>query len=152
VNISAPFIKRPVGTSLLAAGLFLMGIVAYRFLPVAALPRVDFPVISISASLPGADPTTVASSVAAPLERRLGQIAGVSEMTSVSTLGGTSVTLQFDLNRNVDRAARNVQAAINAAASDLPINLPSPPMYRKINPADAPIMILAMTSETLALK
>src|SRR5215467_13051282 len=149
MNISEPFIKRPVGTSLLAAGLFLMGIVAYRFLPVAAIPRVDFPTIAVSASLPGADPATVASSVAAPLERRLGQISGVSEMTSVSTLGGTTITLQFDLNRNVDRAARDVQAAINAAASDLPINLPSSPTYRKINPADAPIMILAMVSDTL---
>src|SRR5882724_10724879 len=149
MNISEPFIRRPVGTSLLAAGLFLVGVVAYRSLPVAAIPRVDFPVISVSASLPGADPATVASSVAAPLERRLGQIAGVSEMTSVSTLGGTSITLQFDLNRNVDRAARDVQAAINAAAGDLPINLPGPPTYRKINPADAPIMILAMTSDTL---
>jgi hydrophobe/amphiphile efflux-1 (HAE1) family protein len=129
--------------------LFLLGIVAYRSLPVAAIPRVDFPVISVSASLPGADPATVASSLAAPLERRLGQISGVSEMTSVSTLGGTSITLQFDLNRNVDRAARDVQAAINAAATDLPINLPSSPTYRKINPADAPIMILAMTSDTL---
>src|SRR5215813_9352676 len=147
--LSEPFIRRPVGTSLLAIGLFLMGIVAYRFLPVAALPRVDFPVISVSASLPGADPATVASSVAAPLERRLGQISGVTEMTSVSTLGGTSITLQFDLNRNVDSAARDVQAAINAAASDLPINLPGPPTYRKINPADAPIMILAMVSDTL---
>src|SRR5690349_19425147 len=149
MNISAPFIKRPVGTSLLAAGLFTIGIVAYRFLPVAAIPRVDFPVISISATLPGADPATVASSVAAPLERRLGQISAVTEMTSISTLGGCSITLQFDLNRNVDRAARDVQAAINAAANDLPINLPSPPTYRKVNPADAPIMILAMTSDTL---
>src|SRR6267154_1499821 len=149
MSVSEPFIRRPVGTSLLAIGLFILGIVAYGFLPVAPLPRVDFPVISVSASLPGADPATVASSLAAPLERRLGQIAGVSEMTSVSTLGGTSVTLQFDLNRNVDRAARDVQAAINAAASDLPINLPSSPTYRKVNPADAPIMILALTSDTL---
>jgi hydrophobe/amphiphile efflux-1 (HAE1) family protein len=149
LNISEPFIKRPVGTSLLAAGLFAVGVVAYRSLPVAALPRVDFPVISVGASLPGADPATVASSLAAPLERRLGQISGVTEMTSVSTLGSTSITLQFDLNRNVDRAARDVQAAINAAANDLPINLPNPPTYRKINPADAPIMIIAMTSETL---
>src|SRR5881394_2088321 len=149
MSISEPFIKRPVGTSLLAAGLFLLGIVAYRFLPVAAIPRVDFPVISISASLPGADPATVASSVAAPLEKRLGQISGVTEMTSVSTLGGTSITLQFDLNRNVDRAARDVQAAINAAITDLPINLPNPPTYRKVNPGDAPIMILAMTSASL---
>src|SRR5438093_268110 len=149
MNISEPFIKRPVGTSLLAAGLFLLGIVAYRALPVAAIPRVDFPVIAVSASLPGADPATVASSLAAPLERRLGQISGVSEMTSVSTLGSTTITLQFDLNRNVDRAARDVQAAINAAATDLPINIPNSPVYRKINPADAPIMILALTSETL---
>src|SRR6266852_6389336 len=149
MNISEPFIKRPVGTSLLAGGLFTVGVVAYNFMPVAAIPRVDFPVIAVSASLPGADPATVASSVAAPLERRLGQISGVSEMTSVSTLGGTSITLQFELSRNVDRAARDVQAAINAAATDLPINLPSPPTYRKINPADAPILILALTSETL---
>jgi len=151
MNISEPFIRRPVGTSLLAAGLFLMGMVAYRSLPVASMPRVDSPVISVSASLPGADPATMASSVAAPLERRLGQIAGVNEMTSISTLGGASVTLQFDLNRNIDGAARDVQAAISAAANDLPIDLPSPPTYRKINPADAPIMVLAMTSDTLPL-
>src|ERR1051326_1676045 len=149
MNISFPFIKRPVGTSLLAAGLFAVGIVAYRFLPVAALPRVDFPVISVSGSLPGADPETVSSSLAAPLEKRLGQIAGVTEMTSVSTLGGPSITLQFVLNRSVDRAARDVQAAINASTADLPINLPSPPTYRKVNPGDAPIMILAMTSTSL---
>ena len=149
MNVSEPFIRRPVGTSLLAIGLFLLGVVAYRFLPVAPIPRVDYPVISVSASLPGADPATMASSVAAPLERRLGQISGVSEITSISTLGGTSVTIQFDLNRNIDGAARDVQAAINAAASDLPIDLPGPPTYRKINPADAPIMVLAMTSETL---
>ena len=149
MNISAPFIRRPVGTSLLAIGLFLAGVVAYHFMPVAAIPRVDFPMISVSASLPGADPATVASSLAAPLERRLGQIAGVTEITSVSTLGGCSITIQFDLNRKVDGAARDVQAAINAAAGDLPINLPNPPTYRKINPADAPIMILAMHSDTL---
>src|SRR6267154_1343726 len=118
MNVSEPFIRRPAGTSLLATGLFLLGVVAYRFLPVAAIPRVDFPMISVSASLPGAEPATVASSLAAPLERRLAQISGVSEMTSVSTLGGTSVTLQFDLNRSVDRAARDVQAAISAAAAD----------------------------------
>ena len=149
MNISGPFIRRPAGTSLLAIGLFLVGIAAYRAMPVAPVPRVDFPIINVSASLPGADPETVASSLAAPLERRLGQIAGVNEMTSLSTLGGTSITLQFDLNRTVDRAARDVQAAINASSADLPINLPSPPTYRKINPADAPIMILAMTSDTL---
>src|SRR2546423_6171075 len=152
MNISGPFIKRPVATSLLAAGLFGLGIVAYRSLPVAALPRVDFAVISVSATLPGADPATVASSLAAPLERRLGQIAGVTEMTSVSTLGGTSITLQFDLNRSVDAAARDVQAAINASPNDRPITLPSPPTYHKINPADAPIMILAMTSENMSAK
>jgi len=149
VNISEPFIRRPAGTSLLAIGLFLLGIVAYRAMPVAPVPRVDFPMIMVNASLPGADPATVASSLAAPLEKRLGQISGVSEMTSVSTLGGTSITIQFDLNPNVTRAARDVQAAINAATADLPINLPAPPTYRKINPADAPIMILAMTSATL---
>lgn len=151
MNISGPFIRRPVGTSLLAAGLLLMGIVAYRFLAVAPIPRVDFPIISVSASLPGADPATVASSLAAPLERRLGQISGVSEMTSISTLGGSSVTLQFNLDRKIDRAARDVQAAINAATADLPINLPSPPTYRKLNPADAPVMVLALTSKTLPL-
>jgi hydrophobe/amphiphile efflux-1 (HAE1) family protein len=151
MNISEPFIRRPVGTSLLGAGLFLLGIAAYYFLPVAPLPRIDFPTIMVSASLPGADPATVASSLAAPLEHRLGEIAGLSEMTSVSTLGGASVTLQFDLSRKVDSAARDVQAAINAAANDLPINLPSPPTYRKYNPADSPIMVLALTSDTLTL-
>jgi hydrophobe/amphiphile efflux-1 (HAE1) family protein len=149
MNVCAPFIRRPVGTSLLAIGLFMAGIVAYNFMPVAAIPRVDFPMISVGASLPGADPATVASSLAAPLERRLAQIAGVTEITSASTLGGCSIIIQFDLNRNVDGAARDVQAAINASAGDLPINLPNPPTYRKINPADAPIMILAMQSDIL---
>ncbi len=148
MNISEPFIRRPAGTSLLAAGLFLLGIVAFRFLPVAAVPRVDFPMVSVNASLPGADPATVASSLAAPLERRIAQISGVTEITSASTLGGTSITVQFDLDRNVDGAARDVQAAINAAASELPVNLPAPPTYRKVNPADTPIMIMAMTSDT----
>ena len=149
MNVSAPFIRRPVGTSLLAIGLFLLGVVAYHFMPVAPVPRVDYAMINVFASLPGADPATVASSLAAPLERRLAQIAGVTEITSVSTLGGCSVTIQFDLNRKVDGAARDVQAAINAATSDLPINLPGPPTYRKINPADSPIMVLSMRSETL---
>ncbi len=149
MNVCAPFIRRPVGTSLLAIGLFLVGIVAYHLMPVAAIPRVDFPMVHVSASLPGANPATVASSLAAPLERHLGQIAGVSEITSVSTLGGCSIVIQFDLNRNVDGAARDVQAAINAAAGDLPINLPNPPTYHKVNPADAPIMILAMRSDIL---
>ena len=149
MNISEPFIRRPAGTSLLAIGLFILGMVAYRFLPVAAVPRVDVPNISVNASLPGADPTTVATSLAAPLERRLGQIAGVAELTSVSTLGGASINIQFDLSRKVESAARDVQAAINAAANDLPINLPNPPTYRKVNPADTPIMILAMISDEL---
>ncbi len=149
MNFSAPFILRPAGTSLLAIGLFLLGMVAYHFMPVAAIPRVDLPMISVSASLPGADPATVASSLAAPLERRLAQIAGVTEITSVSTLGGCSINIQFDLNRKADGAARDVQAAINASAADLPSNLPGPPTYRKVNPADTPIMILAMRSETL---
>ena len=149
MNICAPFIRRPVGTSLLAIGLFMAGIIAYRFMPVAAIPRVDFPMVMVSASLPGADPATVASSLAAPLERRLAQIAGVTEITSASTLGGCAITIQFDLNRNVDGAARDVQAAINASAGDLPLDLPGPPTYRKINPADAPIMILAMRSDIL---
>ena len=149
MNISAPFINRPVATSLLAAGLFLLGMVSYSVLPVAPVPRVDFPMISVSASLPGADPATMASSVAAPLERRFGQIAGVTEMTSTSTLGSTSVNLQFDLDRKVDGAARDVQAAISAATGSLPSNMPSPPTYRKVNPADAPIMIIAMTSDQI---
>src|SRR5678815_4434788 len=117
--------------------------------PVAPIPRVDFPMITVQASLPGADPATIASTVAAPLERRLGQISGVSEITSVSTLGGTAITLQFNPDRTADRAARDVQAAINASAGDLPFTLPSPPTYRKVNPADSPIMILAMTSDTM---
>jgi HAE1 family hydrophobic/amphiphilic exporter-1 len=149
MSISEPFIRRPIGTSLLAIGLFLTGMTAYRSLPVASVPRVDYPMVWVAGSLPGADPSTVASSLAAPLERRLGQIAGVNEMTSVSTLGGCNITLQFDLNRAVDGAARDVQAAINAAASELPLNLPGPPIYRKVNPADAPILILAMTSDSL---
>jgi hydrophobe/amphiphile efflux-1 (HAE1) family protein len=149
MSLSEPFIRRPIGTSLLAIGLFLAGMTAYRILPVASVPRVDYPMVAVGASLPGADPSTVAASLAAPLERRLGQIAGVSEMTSVSTLGGCSIIIQFDLNRNVDGAARDVQAAINAAANELPLNLPGPPTYRKINPADSPILILSLTSESL---
>src|SRR5512142_2961221 len=124
MNVSALFIRRPVGTSLLAIGLFLLGMAAYRSMPVAPIPRVDYPMIAVGASLPGADPATVASSLAAPLERRLAQLAGVTEITSISTLGGCSITIQFDLNRKVDSAARDVQAAINASAGDLPINMP----------------------------
>ena len=147
MNISAPFIRRPVGTALLTAALALAGAVAYFHLPVAPLPQVDFPTISIGASLPGASPEIMASSVAAPLERELGHIAGVNEMTSSSSLGTTSITLQFDLNRDINGAARDVQAAINAARANLPANLPSNPSYRKVNPADAPIMIVALTSD-----
>ena len=148
MSISAPFIRRPIGTSLLAAALLLSGILAFNFLPVASLPRVDFPVIGVGASLPGADPQTMASAVATPLERQFGRIAAVNQLTSASQLGTTSITLQFDLNRNIDAAARDVQAAINAARSQLPANLPSNPSYRKANPADAPILILALTSDT----
>ena len=151
MNISGPFIRRPIGTSLLAAALLLSGIIAFRFLPVASLPRVDFPVISVGASLPGADPQTMASAVATPLERQFGRIAAVNQMTSASQLGSTGISLQFDLNRNIDAAARDVQAAINAARSQLPANLPSNPGYRKINPADAPILLLSMTSDTMTV-
>ena len=151
MNISAPFIKRPVATSLLAAALLLAGVLAYWRLPVAPLPRVDFPTIQVSASLPGASPETMASSVATPLERRFGRIAGLTEMTSASTLGSTSITLQFDLDRNVDAAARDVQSAIAAAGGELPPDLPLKPTYRKVNPADAPILILSLTSEVLPL-
>jgi multidrug efflux pump len=147
MNISAPFIRRAVGTTLLTAALALAGAVAYLQLPVAPLPQVDFPTISVGASLPGASPEIMASSVAAPLERELGQIAGVTEMTSSSTLGSSSITLQFDLNRDINGAARDVQAAINAARANLPANLPSNPTYRKVNPAGAPIMIIALTSD-----
>ncbi|MGB0126640.1 MAG: efflux RND transporter permease subunit, partial [Rhodocyclaceae bacterium] len=149
MNISRPFIERPVATTLLTLGIALAGFVAFFQLPVSPLPQVDFPTISVQASLPGASPETMASSVATPLERSLGRIAGVTEMTSSSSLGSTRVTLQFDLNRDIDGAARDVQAAINAARSLLPSGLPSNPTYRKVNPADAPIMILALTSATL---
>ena len=151
MNVSAPFIHRPRGTSLLAVGLLLLGVSAYFCLPIAPLPNVDFPTILVNASLPGVDPETAATSLAAPLERRLGEIPGVIEMTSSSTLGGSAITVQFDLGRNIDGAARDVQAAINAAAHDLPPNLPTPATYRKVNPAGAPVIILAMTSKTVPL-
>jgi multidrug efflux pump len=148
MSISAPFIRRPIGTSLLAAALLLSGILAFNFLPVASLPKMDFPVISVGASLPGADPQTMASAVATPLERQFGRIAAVNQLTSSSQLGSTSIALQFDLNRNIDAAARDVQASINAARSQLPANLPSNPTYRKVNPADSPILLLGLTSDT----
>jgi multidrug efflux pump len=149
MNVSSPFIRRPVGTTLLAIGLFLTGAVAYRFLPVASLPNVEFPTIRVTASRPGADPATMAATVAAPLERRLAEIAGVTELTSVSSLGTTRIAVQFDIGRDIDAAARDVQAAINAAASDLPVDLPTLPSFRKSNPAAMPVLILALTSQTL---
>jgi multidrug efflux pump len=147
MSLSSPFIHRPVATTLLTIAIALAGAVAFRVLPVSALPQIDFPTISVAASLPGASPEIMASSVATPLERQFGRIAGVTEMTSSSFLGTTSITMQFDLNRNIDGAARDVEAAINAARSYLPVNLPSNPTYRKVNPADAPILILALTSD-----
>ncbi len=149
MSISAPFIHRPVATTLLTIALALSGVIAYNFLPVSPLPQVEFPTISVSAGLPGASPETMASSVATPLERQFGRIAGLTEMTSTSYLGSTGITMQFDLNRNIDAAARDVQAAINAARSQLPANLPNNPTYRKVNPADAPILMLALTSATM---
>jgi len=149
VSLSSPFIKRPVATALLTVAVGLAGAVAFKLLPVSPLPQVDFPTISVSASLPGGSPSIMASSVATPLERQFGRIAAVTEMTSSSSLGGTSITLQFDLNRNIDAAARDVEAAINAARTYLPANLPSNPTYRKVNPADSPIMIVALTSNTI---
>jgi multidrug efflux pump len=151
LSVSSPFIKRPVGTSLLTIGLLLSGILAFQMLPVAPLPQVEFPVIQVSASLPGASPETMASAVATPLERQFGRIAGVNEMTSSSQIGSTSIVLQFDLNRNIDAAGRDVQAAINAARSNLPSYLPGNPWYRKVNPADAPILIISLTSDTITL-
>ncbi len=149
MSFSAPFIHRPIATTLVTLGVVLAGVIAFLLLPAAPLPRVDFPTISVQAALPGASPENMAATIATPLERALGRIAGVSEITSSSSLGNTRITIQFDLDRNIDGAARDVQAAINAARTLLPSNLPSNPTYRKVNPADAPIMILALTSSTL---
>jgi multidrug efflux pump len=149
MNFSLPFIQRPVATTLLSIGLILVGAVAYQFLPVASLPSIDFPTIRVFASRPGADPMTMAATVAAPLERRLGAIPGVSEITSTSSLGSSSIAVQFDVARNIDGAARDVQAALNAAVSDLPSDLPSLPTFRKMNPSAMPVLILALTSKTL---
>ena len=148
MNISAPFIRRPVATSLLTLALLLAGIISYRLLPVSSMPQVDYPVISVGANLPGASPDTMASSVATPLERQFGRIAGINQMTSNSGFGNTNVTMQFDLDRNIDGAARDVQAAINAARGQLPTSLPRNPNWRKSNPAEAPLMVLALTSDT----
>ena len=147
MNLSAPFISRPVATTLLTIAIAIAGAIAFTVLPVSPLPQVDFPTISVSASLPGGSAEIMASSVATPLERQFGHIAGVTEMTSSSSLGTTSITIQFDLSRNIDGAARDVQAAINAARTYLPANLPGNPTYRKVNPADAPIMIIGLTSD-----
>jgi hydrophobe/amphiphile efflux-1 (HAE1) family protein len=151
MSISTPFIKRPIATSLLMAAFILVGLAAYPFLPVAPLPRVEFPTIVVTGKLPGGSPETMASTVAQPLETQLAQINGVAQLTSVSVLGQTQVTIQFDLDRNIDAAAGDVQAAINAASGQLPKNLPSPPTYRKVNPSDSPIMILAVQSDALPL-
>src|SRR5262245_31598781 len=149
-SLSEPFIRRPVGTTLLSIGLFLIGMVAYTFLPVAPVPNVDFPSISVSASRPGADPSVMAATVAAPLERRLGEIAGVNQITSTSSLGQSSIQIQFSIGRDIDKAARDVQAAINAALADLPSDLPSLPRFRKANSAAAPVFVLALTSKTIS--
>ncbi len=151
MNISAPFIKRPIATSLIMAGIFLAGIAAYPLLPVAPLPQVDFPTIIVTGQLPGASPDTMASSVAQPLETQFAQIPGVSQMTSTSVLGTTQITVQFALDRNIDSAAQDLQSAINAASGQLPKNLPTPPTMRKVNPADAPILILAVHSDILPI-
>src|SRR4029077_760716 len=148
MNISAPFIKRPIATSLLTIALLLAGFVAFPHIPVASLPEVAYPTIQVSAQLPGASPDTMATAVAAPLERMFGRIAGITQMTSSSSLGGTSIVLQFDLSRNADAAARDVQAAINAARGQLPANLPSNPNWRKVNPAESAILVLSLTSDT----
>src|ERR1700754_2929945 len=147
MNLSEPFIRRPVATTLITVGIAFAGAVAYNVLPVSPLPQVDFPTISVAASLPGGSAEIMASSVATPLERQFGHIAGVTEMTSSSSLGTTSITIQFDLSRNIDGAAREVKAPINAARTSLPANLPSNPSYRKVNPADSPIMIIGLTSD-----
>src|SRR5512146_2010401 len=149
MSISEPFIRRPIATTLLTIAIALAGAVAFRLLPVSPLPQVDFPTISVQAGLPGASPETMASAVATPLERQFSRIASVTEMTSSSSLGSTNITLQFDLNRNIEAAARDVQAAINAARGYLPSNLPNNPRYRKVNPADAPILLLPFTSKVL---
>src|SRR5450755_575750 len=148
MNFSLPFIERPIATTLLSIGVFLVGAVAYNFLPVAALPSIEYPTIHVSASRPGADPSTMAATVAAPLERRLGQIPGVAELTSTSSLGTTSISVQFDIGRKIDSAARDVQAALNAAVADLPGDLPNLPNFRKANPNAWAILILALTSDT----
>src|SRR3954466_331858 len=151
-SVSTPFIRRPIATSLLAVATMLGGALGYWLLPVSALPQVDFPTVQVRTQLPGASADTIASLVTAPLERQFGQIPALTVMTSASSFGISQITLQFDLNRDIDGAAQDVQAAINAAGSTLPRNLPYPPTYSKVNPADAPIMTLALTSDTISLR
>ena len=150
MSVSEPFIRRPIATSLLGIALMIGGALGYWALPVSALPQVDFPTVQVTTQLPGASPDVIASLITAPLERQLGQIPSLSSMQSTSSFGVSQISLQFDLNRDIDGAARDVQAAINAARADLPTSLRSNPTYRKVNPADAPILILAMTSKTLS--
>ena len=149
MSISEPFIRRPIGTSLLMLGVLVFGIGAYNLLPVAALPKVDFPTITVTTTYPGASPDTMASAVATPLEQQFAAISGLAEMTSTSGVGATMITLQFDLERNIDAAAQDVQQAINAATGLLPKDLPNPPIYRKTNPADRPVLIYAVHSDAL---
>ena len=151
ISITEPFIRRPVMTTLVMLSILLFGILGYRALAVSELPNVDYPTIEVGASLPGASPETVASAIATPLEKQFSTIAGIDSMTSSSSLGGTSITLQFDLSRNIDGAAQDVQAAISRASSQLPPNMPTPPTYNKVNPADQPILYIAMGSKTLPL-
>jgi multidrug efflux pump len=152
MSVSSPFVHRPIATSLLGVAVMLGGLLGYLWLPVSSLPQVDFPTIQVTTQLPGASPDVVASLLTAPLERTFGQIPSLSNMISASSFGVSQITLQFDLNRNIDAAAQDVQAAINAAGSTLPRNLPYPPIYSKVNPADAPIMTLALTSPTISLR
>jgi HAE1 family hydrophobic/amphiphilic exporter-1 len=151
VNLSEPFIRRPVATSLMMGAVAFLGVAAFPFLPVAPLPQIDFPTLVVTATLAGASPETMASSVATPLERQIGQISGITQMTSFSALGATSITVQFDLNRNIDLAAQDVQAAITAASKTLPQTMTAPPTYKKLNPADSPILILSASSATLPI-
>jgi len=152
MSVSSPFIHRPIATSLLGVAVMLGGFLGYWWLPVSALPQVDFPTIQVTTQLPGANPDTIAALVTAPLERQFGQIPALQTMTSSSSFGISQVTLQFDLNRDIDAAAQDVQSAINAAGSTLPRNLPYPPLYSKVNPADSPIITLAITSQTIDLR
>src|SRR5712671_5151568 len=152
MSVSSPFIRRPIATSLLGVAVMLGGILGYLWLPVSSLPQVDFPTIQVTTQLPGGSPDIMASLVTAPLERQFGQIPSLSTMTSSSSFGVSQITLQFDLSRDIDAAAQDVQAAINAAGSALPRNLPYPPTYSKVNPADAPVVTLVLTSETISLR